>query len=92
MAINPSPVVVRREGVLGGRPIFRVTRVQVETLFENLADGHSLDDIVENFPTLDRSDLQAALIQACEALKEAAPLIENHPKTQGSISRARVSR
>jgi uncharacterized protein (DUF433 family) len=90
MGVNTEPVVVRTEGVLGGRPIFRGTRVQVETLFENLADGHSLDEIIENFPTLDRSDLRSPLIQACEALKESAPLVETQPK--GSLPRARVSR
>lgn len=92
MTIDSDPVVVRRKGVLGGRPIFRGTRVQVETLFENLADGHSLDEIVENFPTLDRSDLRAALIQACEALKEAAPLTHRQPELEEGLSRARLSR
>ncbi len=73
MPAAPDPVVVRHERILGGRPVFRGTRVQVELLFENLAEGYSLDEIVENFPTLDRADLRAALAQACEALKRNAP-------------------
>lgn len=73
MPAASDPVVVRHERVLGGRPVFRGTRVQVELLFENLAEGYSLDEIVENFPTLDRADVQIALAQACEALKRAAP-------------------
>lgn len=72
MSASEESVVVRHERILGGRPVFRGTRVQVELLFENLAEGYSVDEIVENFPTLDRDDLGAALRQACEALKRSA--------------------
>ena len=65
--------VVRTPGVLGGRPVFRGTRVQAELLFENLAEGYSLEEILENFPTLHRADLQQAILQAGELIKAAAP-------------------
>jgi uncharacterized protein (DUF433 family) len=68
-----TAVVVRDPRILGGRPTFRGTRVQVETLFENLAEGYSLDQIVESFPTLDRTDLKRALLQACEMMSKSAP-------------------
>lgn len=68
-----GPIVVRDPEILGGRPTFRGTRVPAEVLFENLAEGYSIDEIVYNYPTLDRNDVQAALAQACEALMSAAP-------------------
>lgn len=71
-----EPVVVRTEGVLGGRPIFRGTRVQAEVLFENLAEGYSLDEILDSFPTLAREDLRQALMQACEKLMNDAPMVD----------------
>lgn len=40
-----------------GRRVFRGTRVPVEVLFENLADGMSLDEVIAEYPTLNRSDL-----------------------------------
>jgi uncharacterized protein (DUF433 family) len=83
-----EPVIVRQDGVLGGRPTFRGTRVQAETLFENLADGCSLDEILESFPTLDRADLQAALRQACERLIQDAPVV---PAEGGRRPHARVA-
>jgi uncharacterized protein (DUF433 family) len=92
MEASKDPVIVRNSRILGGRPIFRGTRVQVETLFENLADGHSLEEILENFPTLNRADLQSALMQGCEALKQSAPAVEKEPRQQEDIPRARVSR
>ena len=70
---DEDPVVVRHRGVLGGRPVFRGTRCQAELLFENLAEGYSLDEIVEAFPTLDRDDLRTALRQSMTMLMDTAP-------------------
>ena len=47
--------------VMGGRRVFRGTRVPVEVLFENLADGMSLDEILEQYETLDRDDVVRVL-------------------------------
>jgi uncharacterized protein (DUF433 family) len=47
--------------VLGGRRVFRGTRVPVEALFENLADGMSVDEILDQYDTLDRDDLVCVL-------------------------------
>ena len=42
-------VIVRDPDILGGRPVFRGTRVPVEVLFENLEDGLSIDEIIEAY-------------------------------------------
>lgn len=55
--------------VMGGRVVFRGTRIPVEVLFENLADGVSLDEILDAYPTLERADAVAALELAGRALK-----------------------
>ena len=47
--------------VMGGAWVFRGTRVPVDSLFDNLADGLSLDEILRQFPTLDRADCAAVL-------------------------------
>lgn len=47
--------------LMGGRRVFRGTRVPVEVLFENLADGLSLDTILSEYETLDRDDVIAVL-------------------------------
>lgn len=47
--------------VLGGRPVLRGTRVPVEVLFENLADGMSIDQILGEYETLDRDDVRQAV-------------------------------
>jgi uncharacterized protein (DUF433 family) len=70
-----TSVLTKNPNVLGGRPVFRGTRVPVETVFENLADGLSVDEIVESYPSLDKKDVIAILEQACERIKaEAEPI------------------
>jgi uncharacterized protein (DUF433 family) len=47
--------------IMGGRLVFRGTRIPVEVLFENLADGMSLDDILDAYPGLEREAAVAAI-------------------------------
>jgi uncharacterized protein (DUF433 family) len=64
-----KPLVVVDPEILGGTPVFAGTRVPVAVLFENLADGLSLDEILDSYPTLKRD-------QAIEALRQAESLLE----------------
>ena len=54
-------IVTSSPDILGGRRVFRGTRVPIEILFENLADGMSLDEILDEYPTLDRADAETAI-------------------------------
>lgn len=47
--------------ILGGKPVFRGTRLPVETLFSYLADGLSLDYYLETFPSVTREQAVAVL-------------------------------
>lgn len=60
-------------GIMGGVPCFRGTRVPVALLFENLADGMSLDEILETWPSLARADAEAVLALAAEEIGRLAP-------------------
>jgi uncharacterized protein (DUF433 family) len=40
--------------ILGGTPVFRGTRVPVDALLSNLEAGVSIDEFLENFPTVSR--------------------------------------
>jgi uncharacterized protein (DUF433 family) len=64
-----STIISTDPDVLGGTPVFKGTRVPVAVLFENLADGLSLDEILDSYPTLSRD---AALL----VLKEAGASFE----------------
>jgi uncharacterized protein (DUF433 family) len=55
--------------ILGGTPVFIGTRVPVESLFDNLADGITLEDFLEDFPTVSREQALAALQSASTFLQ-----------------------
>ena len=59
--LDLDDLIVSNPEILGGRRVFRNTRVPVEALFENLADGMSLDEILQDFLTLDRADVVKVL-------------------------------
>ena len=67
------PLFTSKADVMGGRLVFRGTRIPVDVLFENLADGMSLDEILDAYPTLNRDDAIAAIELACESVKAPHP-------------------
>jgi uncharacterized protein (DUF433 family) len=52
ISINPD--------ICNGKPVFRGTRITVQSVFEYLSSGDSVDDVLEHFPTLKQSDIEAA--------------------------------
>ncbi|CAM3188102.1 DUF433 domain-containing protein [Methylobacterium mesophilicum] len=54
--------------IMGGRRVFRGTRVPVEVLFENLADGLSVDEILDAYQTLDKNDVVRVLMLTSRSL------------------------
>jgi len=55
--------------VCHGKPVVRGLRYPVESMLEYLAAGESIDDILAEFPDLEREDLLACLQFAANALK-----------------------
>ena len=47
--------------ILGGQTVFKGTRVPVESLFDHLEAGISLDDFLEDFPTVSKEQAIALL-------------------------------
>lgn len=65
------PIEVDPE-IMSGAPVFRGTRVPVQSLFEYLEDNMSLDKFLECFPTVRREDAVAVLEHSkTEILAEA---------------------
>jgi uncharacterized protein (DUF433 family) len=54
--------------ILGGQPVFKGTRVPIETLFDHLEAGVSLDAFLEDFPTVSKHQATAALDVATKLL------------------------
>jgi uncharacterized protein (DUF433 family) len=45
-------IIVKNPEILGGTPVFSGTRVPVQTLFDCLEGGETLEDFLEGFPTV----------------------------------------
>lgn len=54
-------VVERSPDKVSGVWVFRGTRVPVAALFENLCDSASVDDFLDWFPGVERSQVEAVL-------------------------------
>jgi uncharacterized protein (DUF433 family) len=47
--------------ICNGRPTVRGTRITVQTILEFLGAGDSIEDILEEYPSLTREDIRACL-------------------------------
>ncbi len=56
--------------ILAGKPIIKGTRISVELILDLLANGWTIETILENYPNLKRKDITAVLKYATEILKE----------------------
>jgi uncharacterized protein (DUF433 family) len=61
-----SHIVVSDPEVMHGVPVFEGTRVPVQTLFDYLEGGDTLDDFLKGFPTVSRD----AAVQVLEEAKQ----------------------
>jgi uncharacterized protein (DUF433 family) len=59
-------------GKRGGKPCIRGLRITVYDILEYLASGMSEDDILADFPDLERDDIRAALAFAADREKKLA--------------------
>lgn len=53
--------IVIDSGICNGRPVVRGTRITVQTVLEFLGAGDSIQDILEEYPTLSLDDVLACL-------------------------------
>lgn len=59
---EPSqPVVHSDPEIMSGEPVFVGTRVPLNAMFDYLEGNHSLDEFLDDFPSVDRGQALAAL-------------------------------
>ena len=69
---SPADLVKRDPEILSGTPVFRGTRVPVQTLFDYLEAGDPLDAFLADFPSVAREVAVAVLELAREGLLDRA--------------------
>jgi uncharacterized protein (DUF433 family) len=68
IGMNANSVVKIDPEIMSGTPCFAGTRVPARTLIDYLEGGDSLDDFLEDFPTVSREQAVALLEEASELL------------------------
>ena len=66
--MSAESVITSSPTILGGAPVFAGTRVPVQTFFDYLEAGQSLDEFLHEFPTVSREQAQEVLELSKEAL------------------------
>lgn len=62
---------------MGGMPCIRGLRIPVATIVAMIADGMTEDEILSDYPSLEREDIREALRYAAEAVQERAiPVVD----------------
>tara|TARA_Y100000031_G_scaffold29081_1_gene32190 strand:- start:176 stop:397 length:222 start_codon:yes stop_codon:yes gene_type:complete len=68
----PKSVVHSDPEILGGTPVFVGTRVPVQSLFDYLESGETVDEFLRQFPSVKREQALAALEIARNSLISSA--------------------
>ena len=63
-----SDIITVNPEILGNQPVFKGTRVPVESLFDYLESGETLDIFLDNFPTVTRVQAMAVIEIASKLL------------------------
>jgi uncharacterized protein (DUF433 family) len=68
--MTEAALISRSDDILGGTPVFAGTRVPVQTLFDYLEGGDSLDEFLDDFPAVSREHA----VRVLEKMKESVPV------------------
>jgi uncharacterized protein (DUF433 family) len=63
-----NSVIIRDQNILGGEPVFRGTRVPFKALTDYLEGGETLDEFLEQYPSVTRELAIAAIEEARTSL------------------------
>jgi len=66
--MNRTQIVHSDPDILGGTPVFVGTRVPVQTLLLYIESGETIEEFLDNFPTVSKAQAVAFLEEAGRAL------------------------
>ena len=67
--VNWRTYIESNPGILYGKPVIKGTRIPVDLLLEKMANGETIEDLLEGYPSLDRDSIYAILAFAAETIK-----------------------
>ena len=78
----PAPRIVINPKVLGGKPAIKGTRISVELLLRDLAEGATVEQLLKVYPTIEEADVRAAIAYAADTIsaEETVPVTVTSPR------------
>ena len=71
--MNDQLIIHSHPEIVSGEPVFVGTRVPVRNLIDWLEGGHTIDEFLDNFPSVKRQQVMAFLEQATDAFLSHLP-------------------
>jgi len=68
--MSPQSLIEVNPRKMSGTPVFRGTRVPIQNLFDCLEEGESIDQFLDQFPTVNREQVNGVLELSKERLLE----------------------
>ncbi len=68
--------IIRDPQICGGQPVIKGTRVTLRTILASLAEGATIEEILEDFPTLKEEEVRAVIAFAAVSAEEDLPVLE----------------
>lgn len=70
---NIRELIVIDKEILDGQPVFKGSRVPIQSLFDHLENGQTIDDFLSDFPSVNRAQA-IDLLEIAERLMTAKNL------------------
>ena len=77
--MNWQNFIEQQPDVMMGKPIFRGTRLTVETILQRLGDGWSERELLDSYPRLTQEHIQAACAFAAASLSSEVTILMPEP-------------
>jgi uncharacterized protein (DUF433 family) len=70
-----SAYIMRDPMICGGQPVVKGTRVPIRTVLASLGEGASVQEILDDFPTLTEDAVRAIIAFAAISAEEDLPVL-----------------
>ena len=80
--------IVVNPKVMVGKPVIRGTRIPVDAIIRRIADGMTIEEILEGYPNLTKEDVKAALMYA-ESIVRGEDIVPIIVRGKHAVSRRR---
>lgn len=72
--MNYANFITRDPKICGGEPVIRGTRVPLRSVLASLAEGDTVEQIAQSFPTVSEDAVRAVIAFAAASAEEDLPL------------------